>query len=433
MVGKTLFFNLIWRVALLIITSIAIIFMAIRMLDRESVFTLLTGTLLLIVQIYLLTRYILSINKTLISFIDTVGSSSATELKFHAKSTDFQSLESRLNQLKLDVSTSRFEEQKHKSLLDIVVSAMDTGLICINQEQVVVFSNKAADSMLLNKPINHFTELDTFNPSLAKDLKNLQSGTSKTISLPHFKASVGCKKFIVDKQEYSLFSIQDIQREIDAQEIESWQKLIRVLTHEIMNSMGPILSLSKSLKNSAGQPEDLVSGLSAIEKTGEGLLHFIKEYRKLTSLPPPEKNTFPLSDIASQMQYLFSEECAKNRIQFKVNIKNPGLKLFADQHQIEQILINLIKNALDSLKASSNGIIEIRAFKQSEKVYIEVEDNGPGINEELKDQIFVPFFTTKNNGSGIGLSLSRQIMNNHDGSIKFSSIPNKETVFTLRF
>jgi len=417
----------------LIATSLGIIIIAIEMLDRELVFTLITGAILLIVQIYFLTRYILQINRILLNFIDSVGSSNATELQFYERNPGHRSLQARLNQLKSDVINSRFEEQKQKSLLDIVVAAMDTGLICVNQKLEVVFSNKAADSILLNKPICHLKELEDNNPSLARELKNLRSGALKVISMPQYKASIRCKQFVLDKQKHSLFSIQNIQQEIDVQEIESYQKLIKVLTHEIMNSMGPILSLSKSLKNSAGQSEKLVSGLNAIENTGEGLIHFIQEYRKLISLPPPEKTLFALAELFSHMQYLFSEECSKNHITFNVHLNDQGLKLMADQHQVEQILVNLIKNSLESLKAYSNGKIEIMTYRLSDTIFIQVEDNGPGIKENLKDQVFVPFYTTKNNGSGIGLSLSRQIMNKHDGSIQFFSIPNKKTVFTLRF
>ncbi len=433
MVGKKLFFNLLWRIGLLIVTSLAIHFMVTRMLDREAVFTLVVGVTFLLVQIYFLSAYVLRINKTLISFIDTVGQSSATELQFHDRNPGLSSLESRLNQLKSEVSSSRLEEQKQKSLLHHVIGAMDTGIICINQKQEVVFSNKSASAMLNNNAYSSMDEMEKNHPLLASALKNSKSGVSKIIPMTEFKASVRCNDFVIDTQHYSLFSIQNIQREVDAQETESWQKLIRVLTHEIMNSIGPILSLSQSLRKSVDQKDKLVSGLSTIENTGEGLIHFIKEYRKLSTLPPPDKKTFTIADLFGQIQSLFSEECSKNHIQFTVLPENTRLQLLADQHQVELILINLVKNAIDSLKTSPNGILTIRALHTSDKIQIQVEDNGPGIHEDMKEQIFVPFFTTKNNGTGIGLSLSRQIMNNHDGSIQFSSIPDKKTVFTLSF
>lgn len=433
MVGKTLFLNLLWRVALLIATSLAIHFMVVKMLDREAVFTLVVGVALLLLQIYFLTTYVMRINKTLIGFIDTVGLSSATELQFHERNPGLSSLESSLNQLKSEVNLSRLEEQKQRSLLDHVIAAMETGIICMNQENEVVFSNKSAHSILQNKAFSSLDELEKISPVLASAMKNAKSGTSRVIPMPQYKASLRCNDFMVDTQHYALYSIQNIQREVDAQEIESWQKLIRVLTHEIMNSIGPILSLSKSLKKAVDQPGKLASGLSTIENTGEGLIHFIEEYRKLSTLPPPEKSSFPIAELLGQMELLFTEECNNKQIQFTVHSDQTKQQLFADRHQLELLMINLIKNAMESLKGSSEPSLEIRTSGTAGNIRIQVEDNGPGIPEDLKEQIFIPFYTTKKMGSGIGLSLSRQIMNMHEGSISFTSIPGKKTVFSLCF
>ena len=433
MIGKRLYINLLWRVALLIATSLVIALVATRMLEREFVFTIVAGIFIIAIQIYFITSYVMHVNKTLTAFIDRVGLKSAEELRYHEPDSGFPGLESRLNQLKSEVSQSRFEVEKSRALLDIVVGTMDTGLICINQEQEVVFSNLTAEAILKDTKISHMRELKQINPDLANDLHDLKDGSSRIIRMPDFRASIRCRHFELDKKKYYLYSIQNIQREVDAHETDSWQKLIRVLTHEIMNSIGPILSLSKSLKNSATQPEKIISGLSAIENTGDRLVNFITEYRKLTSLPLPEKNVFGAGDMLEQMKFLYSEECIKNKIELKVCPVKEDLKMEADKHQVEQILVNLVKNSIDSLKGSPNGIIELKAYKESEAAVIQVMDNGPGIPDEIREQIFVPFYTTRVNGSGIGLSLSRQIMTNHNGSIGFTSIPDVKTVFTLRF
>ena len=433
MIGKRLYINLLWRVALLIATSLVIALVATRMLEREFVFTIVAGIFIIAIQIYFITSYVMHVNKTLTAFIDRVGLKSAEELRYHEPDSGFPGLESRLNQLKSEVSQSRFEVEKSRTLLDIVVGTMDTGLICINQQQEVVFSNLTAEAILKDTKISHMRELKQINPDLANDLHDLKDGSSRIIRMPDFRASIRCRHFELDKKKYYLYSIQNIQREVDAHETDSWQKLIRVLTHEIMNSIGPILSLSKSLKNSATQPEKIISGLSAIENTGDRLVNFITEYRKLTSLPLPEKNVFGAGDMLEQMKFLYSEECIKNKIELKVCPVKEDLKMEADKHQVEQILVNLVKNSIDSLKGSPNGIIELKAYKESEAAVIQVMDNGPGIPDEIREQIFVPFYTTRVNGSGIGLSLSRQIMTNHNGTIGFTSIPDVRTVFTLRF
>lgn len=432
-ITSSFYFNLSWRIVLLIATSFAVAVVAFRMLEGEAIFTLFVGFFLLIIQIYFLGRYLFRINRILVSFVDSVGSVNATELQFGTGGSLLYSLESRLNQLKTEVTRSRIEQQKQKGLLDIVVDAMDTGLICVNQQKRVVFSNKAAASLFRDRMAETFAEIEQVNPDLASTLGQLPLNSARIIALPQFKASIRLKNFVLANQEYTLYSIQNIQREVDAQETESWQKLIRVLTHEIMNNLGPVLSLSKSLRKSVSQPNKILAGLETIENTGEGLILFIKEYRKLSTLPPPEKKLFSVATLLNQMESLFAEGFAESNIKFEIEPGEPGMMLFADPHQIEQILVNLIKNASESIKNVEKGMIRVKVSTHGDHTELQVEDNGPGIINEIRDQIFVPFFSTKPGGTGIGLSLSRQIMNNHDGTIQFSSIPNVRTIFTLGF
>jgi nitrogen fixation/metabolism regulation signal transduction histidine kinase len=403
------------------------------MLDREAVFTLLVGLLLLIIQVYFLGRYLFRINRILVSFIDSVGSVNATELQFGTSGSFLSALEQRLNQLKGEVTRSRIDQQKQKGLLDIVVDAMDTGLLCINEKQEVVISNKAAASLLKDRVVETFAEIERLNPELSRTLKQLSMNSSRMAALPQYKASVRAKNFALEQQEYILYTIQDIQREVDTQETESWQKLIRVLTHEIMNSLGPVLSLSRSLRKSINQPQKILSGLETISNTGEGLIQFIKEYRRLSTLPVPEKKHLAVTDLLNRVESLFAERFKERDIQFEVVMADREMQLFADPHQVEQVLINLIQNAIESLENVSNGVIRIRASMSGKRIELQIEDNGPGIGREISDQVFVPFFSTKPGGTGIGLSLSRQIMNNHDGSIQYTTMANKKTVFTLTF
>jgi two-component system nitrogen regulation sensor histidine kinase NtrY len=339
------------------------------MLEGESIFTLLVGLFLLLIQIYFLGRYLFRINRILVSFVDSVGSVDATELQFSTGGSLLFSLESRLNQLKTEVTRSRIEQQKQKGLLDIVVDAMDTGLICINQQMRVVFSNKAAASLFRDRMAETFSEIEQANPDLASTLGQLPLNSARIVALPQFKASVRLKNFVLDNQEYTLYSIQNIQREVDAQETESWQKLIRVLTHEIMNNLGPVLSLSKSLRKSVSQPSKILSGLKTIENTGEGLIQFIKEYRKLSTLPPPEKKHFSVATLLNQLESLFAEGFADRNIKFEIEPGDPGMMLYADEHQIEQILVNLIKNASESIENVEEGMVrvEVSVLKYPER------------------------------------------------------------------
>jgi signal transduction histidine kinase len=225
-------------------------------------------------------------------------------------------------------------------------------------------------------------------------------------------------------------------------------KLIRVLMHEIMNSITPITSLSESLSNiytSGGKPvlpEQLNSktiattlqGLNVIKEQGKGLMSFVDSYRKLTRVPEPEKKLFKVADLMSRVKILYSSLEKSDSTALTVSLISPDLQIYADQNLISQVLINLVKNALEANENNSDGKIIITASTDiNNHPEICVTDNGPGISEENIDEIFVPFFTTRQNGSGIGLSISRQIMRAHDGNLKVRSIPGKETVFCLSF
>ena len=218
--------------------------------------------------------------------------------------------------------------------------------------------------------------------------------------------------------------------------------------HEIMNSITPITSLSESLSNIYSKdgkpvlPEKVnvktiattLQGLNVIKEQGKGLMSFVESYRKLTRVPEPEKKLFKVADLMSRVQILYNSLEKSDRIDFAVSLKNPDLEIFADQNLISQVLINLVKNALEANENNNDGKIRIVASEGIDNhPEICVIDNGPGISEENIDEIFVPFFTTRQNGSGIGLSISKQIMRVHGGNLKVRSVPDKETVFCLSF
>ncbi|MDO9339873.1 MAG: ATP-binding protein, partial [Bacteroidales bacterium] len=243
-------------------------------------------------------------------------------------------------------------------------------------------------------------------------------------------------------------SIQDIKNELDEKELESWMKLIRVLMHEIMNSITPITSLSESLSHIYSTdgipvlPEAVTAktivttlqGLNVIKEQGKGLMSFVESYRKLTRVREPVKKLFKVADLMSRMQILYNSLERSERMDLSISLKDPDLEIFADQNLISQVLINLVKNALEANENNPDGKIRIVAgVDNNHHPEICVNDNGPGITEENLDEIFVPFFTTRQNGSGIGLSISKQIMRVHGGNLKVRSVPNKETIFCLSF
>jgi two-component system, NtrC family, nitrogen regulation sensor histidine kinase NtrY len=225
-------------------------------------------------------------------------------------------------------------------------------------------------------------------------------------------------------------------------------KLIRVLMHEIMNSITPITSLSESLSNiysAEGEPvspeqitvstiNTTLRGLNVIKEQGKGLMSFVESYRKLTRVPEPDKKKFKVADLISRVQILYSSLDKSSSVELSVSLKDPCLEIFADQNLISQVLLNLVKNALEANENNPDAKIRIVSEVDiNNRPEICVLDNGPGISEEHIDEIFVPFFTTRQNGSGIGLSISKQIMRVHGGNLKVRSTPWKETVFCLSF
>ena len=247
------------------------------------------------------------------------------------------------------------------------------------------------------------------------------------------------------EQRYTLVSLQNIRSELEEKEMEAWQKLIRVLTHEIMNSVTPISSLASTAAgmldhrdNPDQQPaemsDDLKGALHTIEKRSQGLLHFVDAYRSLTLIPKPRFRIISIADLFRHVEQLFRAELSSNRVAFTANADPDTLELNADPELIEQVLINLIKNSLHAVQEKDQRSIALSArLDRGGSISVEVADNGSGISKEVQEKIFVPFFTTKQNGSGIGLSLSRQIMRMHGGTITCRSQEGEGAVFVLRF
>ena len=280
--------------------------------------------------------------------------------------------------------------------------------------------------------------------------KRLRNGEKELIKLSiggrYVTLSILATEFKLQDEAFKLVSFQDIKSELEANELESWQKLIRVLTHEIKNSVIPISTLSdvilQMVKDDQGVTdlsrldeegvEDLVGGLETIEARSKGLANFVKTYDQLTKLPKPQLQPVRVIKLLERVKNLFKADVDQKRLLFRVDC-DPALEIQADPDLIDQILINLVKNAFEALQRTSNPSIKLSALKGNSEVMIKVKDNGPGIPDEVIENIFVPFYTTKEAGSGIGLSLSRQVMRLHNGSLEVLTTQSTGTVFVLKF
>lgn len=315
----------------------------------------------------------------------------------------------------------------------------------------ITLMNQAAKE-LLNKPfLLHLNALSQIDPKLEKAIRKLRSGEKELVKTA-FKnqllhLSVVAKELKLDDEEYKLISIHNIKSELDEKELEAWQKLIRVLTHEIKNSAIPISTLTEVINqmivNEKGEIrdlslldqeelEDIRIGMQTVEKRSKGLVNFVNAYGKLAKLPEPKIIQVDVSKLLNQIENLVKNDFKRAGV--KLTVKSE-IKLFimADPELIEQVLLNLIKNAKEALTEADNPAVEVNANYENNHVVITVKDNGSGIEDDIMENIFIPFYTTKKEGSGIGLSLSRQIMRAHQGTISVSSTTGIGTTFHLCF
>jgi two-component system nitrogen regulation sensor histidine kinase NtrY len=297
--------------------------------------------------------------------------------------------------------------------------------------------------------IKNIHELIQQNPKLFHAINSVESGKSELYKGSNeLYLTIQSTELRIRGIDVKLITLQNIQPELQKQELEAWQNLTRVLRHEIMNSITPISSLTSTLREildhdmkKTGEnyelkgegADDLREGLSTIENRSRGLIKFIDAYREYTSLPKPVMQTVRLKDLLEKVAQLMRQELKKTSIDFQLVCQSEYLTIQADVEMIEQVLINLLKNAIEALGETENPTLRLEGSYDETSIKVEVIDNGSGIIKEALEHIFVPFYTTKRSGSGIGLSLSRQIMQMHNGSITVESEPDVRTCFTLRF
>jgi len=447
--NRIFFWNVMGRITLLILTSFLFIWF-VQFVAVELFFTILTGTIIITLQVILLAKYVLSLSQVVEQFVASIGREEIPEIRFKTGRIAFKGLRERSNTIKQSMNRGRLEKEKYNQILIHVVNSADPGMICFKRNGSLLFMNETARSLVFNHEVAHFDDIRSINEKLWKTMRSIVPGTPRVIRLgsPMDRQmdfmreqlfSIRLKEVGILQETYKLFTLHNIQEELHKNETDSWQKIIRVLTHEIMNAVAPMLSMTKSLRNQLAdkkknEPANILDGLKVIESTGEGLIDFTEEYRRLALLPPPKMENFRILDTLKSILLLTETEAKELNVLISLKYEVPDAELNADKKQFEMILLNLLKNSFDALLERKNDRrVEISVLGKGDRMLIEVEDNGTGIPENLIDQVFVPFFSTKEEGSGIGLSLARQIMNNHEGSVYLESLPDVKTIVTLSF
>jgi two-component system, NtrC family, nitrogen regulation sensor histidine kinase NtrY len=454
MYSKSLFSAVLFRIILIIISSFAFI-SVIPYLHKEYYLSLSGIGILIIYQVYNLVHYVNKTNRKLAHFFNSVrNEDSVLTHSSKYKGEIFDSLNGSLNELNTTIGEMRRQNAQQSLFLNNLVEHVGVGLISYTRDGNIEIFNNTAKKLLQISQLNNIHDISTRYPELFKCIEQLQPDnhqvtkviTKQSVLFLSLKLSI----FKSEKETLNLLSIQNIRVELEQNELDSWQKLIRVLTHEISNSISPIASLANTTKKyfvkkgtgSILKKDELddallhktVDSLDTIETTGRGLVDFVGKYKSLTALPQPKFEKFRICDLFDKLQTLLKEEAGSNAIDLEFDSAPNTLELTADFSLLEKVLINLIKNAFQSLENSKDGKVHVSAFRNIEnRVVIMVKDNGAGIPSDIMDDIFIPFYTTKNSGSGIGLSLSRQIMRLHSGTITVNSTQNKATVFSLAF
>lgn len=338
----------------------------------------------------------------------------------------------------------------------MLVEHVGVGIVSFDSNGKIHLLNDALKRMLQQPHLHlrNITDLGRINPELLNTIQNIEAGNRKLMKInlgnDLLQLSIQATEFTLKGKYFRLISAQDIKGELEERELEAWQKLIRVLTHEIMNSVVPITSLSDTLhlilenqKQSLQSAQGTISektlndvslGLDAIRNRSKGLLDFTETYKNLTRIPPPNFAKVSALALVKRMQTLLRPRFEEAKVPLLIDVPEEDIFFLADVQLIEQVLINLIKNAIEAVQKQAQPHITLTVHQSLEgKTLINVKDNGVGIFPEVLDKIFIPFFTTKEQGSGIGLSLSRQIMLMHKGSLLCSSVPGEGTLFTMSF
>jgi two-component system nitrogen regulation sensor histidine kinase NtrY len=372
---------------------------------------------------------------------------------------DEKKLNKSLNELNEKLKNAKISIDLQEKFYKSIMENIRTGIISFYNNGVVEFANPEIRRMFDLDHISHISKLKNIDPKLVELLENIITGEQKRINVKvgHnlMSLAVHSQTIVMQGREVKIVTLQDIKSELDKHETDSWQKLIKILNHEIMNSVAPITSLSSTLSGyykSGGNEtnpdkvtgkmiSDTIRGLSIIEEHGKGLIKFVESYRSLTQLPKPEFTRVEVEEFLERVtilvnSYLDSEgKKQENKPKIITQVKPTGLTIMADDKLLAQVFINIIKNSVEAFDDDTkDNEIVINAFRDTDgRILMAIYDNGPGMQADILEKIFIPFFTTKESGSGIGLSLSRQIMRLHNGNITCDSAPGRGTTFTLIF
>lgn len=437
--------NIVVRIIFLVVIIGGFTYCLYHQLFLRSVYVAIA---LIFVLIELL-RYVEKTNRDLISFLAALSQNDfTTTYAEKGKGKTFNQLYKTFNQITNKYRAISEEKEAQFIFLSLLVEHVRVGIISVDDKEQIHLINQSMRNYLSNTSAKNLADLHRDEVDLVKAFRTIKAGDNQLVKKPVngkiIPLTIHASEIRLQGQYFKLISVQDIRNELEANELEAWQKLIRVLTHEIMNSVSPIISLSATLHQlvnnhkkdqepNIAEKATLQKGLEAIQLRSQGLQHFANNYRSLTKIPQPQFRKVKAASIIDRLTILFQEELGLKGITLKTDLNEGDIEILADPELIEQVLINLIRNAIDAVAEQSSPQIKIQVLNQQSKItVIQIEDNGSGIDEDKIDKVFIPFFTTKKSGSGIGLALSKQIIQMHGGQISIISHVGVGTTVEIR-
>lgn len=421
--------------------------------DQRLFFNHIILGIIIIFQVTEMIRFVNRTNRELAKLFLAVRHSDFSITFAHGSlGKSFKELEHSFIEIIKAYKEVKIEKEAQFHFLQMLVNTLHVGIISLKNNSEVTLINPTAEELLGIKGIKNWKFVREYNPSFVRELELIGENGRRLVEVRGHKDtktfSIDVTTLFIFDAPHKLITFQDINAEIEQKEIEAWHKLIRILTHEIMNSVTPISSLTETMQTMLQDDEgkqkqvnditdeaisDILFSLKTIQKRSDRLLSFIDDYRKFSRVPKPDPETIELKELFDEVHKLMQAKLDKHKIHFSVDLAPNATHAWIDRTLIEQVLINLTTNSIHALDERPNREIRLSSYQKNNYLIIEVADTGKGIPEKELNDIFIPFFSTKKEGSGVGLSLSKQIISLHGGKITVQSVPDKGTSFYLHF
>lgn len=445
---RSIYIRIVWWILIIVANSLLLSWLIV---NGYTIDLVTIAAILLISLTYLFIRFLTKTNKRITFFFQSLNNDDTSFRVSKRPSDKFEEdLFESLNQISTKIEQTKIKIQEQELQFQAVVEQSKSGIVAFDEQGFIHIVNSAALQLLHCEVFTHLKQLKRINEGLYSSILNIKQNETKIIPLAKGNnqkvLSITVTNLKLRDTSLTLLSITDIKPELDARETDSWIKLTRVLTHEIMNGIAPLTSVAKTLSsyyekdgttiNLESVDDQLIQktikGLNIVQQQSIGLMNFVEHFRKFSKIPQPVLNEFLVCDFIDRIRITSQEIIQKANATLQVECINSKLTLLADENLLSQVMTILISNAADAVAEKTDGTIRIKAFADElGKTYIEVEDNGVGISSEILDEIFTPFFTTKLNGTGIGLSIARQIIQLHGGRLEANSTPNNGSTFQI--